>query len=70
MNTENSLEINTKKLLMAYQNKKFDEAKNIAISMTKEFPNYMYLAYDQMMVIGTSSIPIVILTSTFNLLIR
>ena len=40
MNTENSLEINTKKLLMAYQNKQFDEAKNIAISMTKEFPNY------------------------------
>ena len=40
MNTENSLEINTKKLLMAYQSKQFDEAKNIAISMTKEFPNY------------------------------
>ena len=32
----------------------------------KEFPNYMYLAYDQMMIIGTSSIPIVILTSTFS----
>ena len=40
MNTENSLEINTKKLLMAYQSKQFEEAKSIAITMTKEFPNY------------------------------
>ena len=40
MNVSNSLEIITKRLLMSYQNNQFDEAKKIAISMTKEFPNY------------------------------
>jgi len=39
MNVSKSLEITSKKLLMSYQKKQFDEAKNIAISMTKEFPN-------------------------------
>ena len=40
MNTKNSLEINTKKLLIAYQNKQFEKAKKIAMSMSKEFPDY------------------------------
>ena len=40
MNTDNSLEIITKKLLIAYQNNQIEDAKNIAISMTKQFPNY------------------------------
>ena len=32
----------------------------------RQYTKYMYLVYEQMMIIGTSSIPIVILTATFS----
>ena len=40
MNKTNSLEVVTRKLLSAYKNNMFEEAENIALSMTNEFPAY------------------------------